>query len=267
MKAALTLVRHSLRRRRTFLIVGVLFLFAFQIFMILVARAIYRTGGFEELGSLMPNFLEQWTNMVALSFKGMVLFGYSHPLVELFLIAIVIGVATEPATEIESKFIDLLMARPLPRSAAIVRSMIVVLIVTAGAVGSMFAGQSIGLRLFTPATADAPGLRVSLYLITNLALLILAWGGIALTIAAFSKRRATAVAICGFLAFAMFVLDYVGRFWQKISTISKLSPFHYYSPFPLIGGAHLRSNDVIVLLAIFLAGSAIANVVYARRDL
>jgi hypothetical protein len=58
----MTLVRHSLRRRRTFLIAGGLFLFAFQIFMILVARAIYRTGGFEELGSLMPNFLEQWSS-------------------------------------------------------------------------------------------------------------------------------------------------------------------------------------------------------------
>ncbi len=44
---------------------------------------------------------------------------------------------------------------------------------------------------------------------------------------------ATAVAICGFLAFAMFVLDYVGRFWQAIGGVSMLSPFHYYSPFPL----------------------------------
>jgi ABC-type transport system involved in multi-copper enzyme maturation permease subunit len=263
----MTLVRHSLRRRRTFLIAGGLFLFAFQIFMILVARAIYRTGGFEELGSLMPNFLEQWTNMVALSFKGMVLFGYSHPLVELFLIAIVIGVATEPAMEIESKFIDLLMARPLRRSAAIVRSMILVLIVTAGAVGSMFLGQWIGLRLFTPATAQAPELRTSLYLVANLAVLILAWGGIALAIAALSRRRATAVAICGFFAFAMFVLDYTGRFWQKIATTSRLSPFHYYSPFPLIGGARLPRLDVIVLVAIFIAGSLVATIAYARRDL
>ncbi len=267
MSGIVTLVRHSLRRRRTFLIVGALFLAFFQIFMILVARSIHKSGGFSELESLMPNFLEQWTNMVALSFKGMVLFGYSHPLVELFLIAIVIGVATEPAIEIESKFIDLLMARPLRRSAAIIRSMIVVLLVTAGAVGSMFAGQWIGLRLLTPSTAQAPELRVSFYLVANLAFLILAWGGIALAIASFAKRRTTAVAICGFLAFAMFVLDYVGRFWQKIATISRLSPFHYYSPFPLIGGATLRLADVIVLVAIFIAGSAIANVVYARRDL
>lgn len=267
MSSAMALVRHSLRRARTLLIAGSVFLAIFQIFLILAARSLYNSGGFAQLGGLMPNFLQQWTNMAALSFKGMVLFGYSHPLLELFLVAVAIGIATEPVGEIESKFVDLIMARPVARSAPIVRSIAVLVAVTAGAVISMWIGQSIGLRVFTPAGAEVPADRVSAALMLNLAVLILAWGGIALAVASLSRRRASAVAICGFLAFAMFVLDYVGRFWQAVAAISRISPFHYYSPFPLIGGATLPWINIAVLLSIFIAGSAVAMVAYGRRDL
>lgn len=267
MSGAWALVRHSLRRSRTFLVSGALFLAVFQIFIILAARALHKSGAMAQLGGLMPNFLEQWTNMMALSFKGMVLFGYSHPLLELFLIAVAISIGTEPVGEIESKFVDLMMARPVPRTAAIARSIVVLLMITAGAMASMSIAQRIGLHLLTPAGAEPPAARVSLLLMINLAVLILAWGGITLAVASISKRRATAAAVCGFLAFAMFVLDYVGRFWTEIAPISKLSPFHYYSPFPLIGGTELPMADVAVLVAIFLLGSLIAVVAYARRDL
>ncbi len=267
MSGVLTLVRHSLRRRRTFLIVAALVLALFQIFMIVVARSIHNSGGFTPLAALMPKFFQQWTNMVAFSFRGIVLFGYSHPLVQLFLVAIAIGVATEPAAEIESKFVDLLMARPVPRSAAIVRSAVVLLAVILGAVGSMYVAQWIGLRLLTPATAEAPEQRVIFHLVINLALLIAAWGAIALTVSAFCNRRATAVAFCGFLAFTMFILDTVARFWSEIATLSRVSPFHYYNPFALIGGASLQMLDLAVLAAIFIAGSALAAIVYASRDL
>jgi hypothetical protein len=73
--------------------------------------------------------------------------------------------------------------------------------------------------------------------------------------------------ICGLLAFSMFIIDYVGRIWSKLDTVALLSPFHYYSPFQMLGGAALQWRDVLVLLAIFVAGTIAANVIYARRDL
>jgi hypothetical protein len=97
--------------------------------------------------------------------------------------------------------------------------------------------------------------------------LVLAWGGVALALASFAKRRATAAAACGFLAFAAFVLDYVGRFWDAVRPLSRISPFHYFDPFALIGGQPLKVADIITLAAIFIVSAAIANVVYARRDL
>lgn len=266
MTAVGALVAHSLRRRRGFLIAALVTVVAFQFFMIAAARSLEESGGFSELRALMPDFLQRMTNMAAASFQGIVLFGYSHPAVLVCLIALAVTIGTEPAAEIESKFVDLVMARPVRRAAVVNRTLVVLIAATVGAVGCMVAATTIGLRLLAP-SLPGPEPRVILSLAVNLALVVVAWGAIALMLAAFSKRRATAAAACGLLAFATFVLDYVGRFWQAVSGISRISPFHYFSPFEMIGGRPLSLVDVAVLLAIIGSGSVIAHVVYARRDL
>ena len=261
------LLAHSLRRQRVLFIAACVLLFAFQILLILVARGLERSGGFMSLESLIPDFLEQWTNMAALSFAGMVSFAYSHPVVLVFLIVMAIGIGTEPLGEIDAKFVDLLMARPLPRRSAINRSITLLLVATAAAVGSMLLGTWSGLLLLAPASVPGPAPRVILSLAANLALAVLAWGAIALTLGSLARRRATAAGSTGLLALAMFILDYVGRLWEPARGLSRLSPFHYFSPFPLIGGAPLPGRDVVTLAVIFLAGCVAAHVVYARRDL
>ena len=242
-------------------------LVAFQFFMIYAAREVENSGAFRQVEALIPEFMRQWTNMMAASFQGFVLFGYMHPLVQLFLVAMAISIGTEPAAEIESKFIDLLMARPLSRGAAINRTLVVLVVATAGAIVSMLLATWVGLRLLAPSTARLPQPHVVVSLAANLALLVVAWGGVALAIASFSKRRSTAAAACGFLAFAAFVLDYVGRFWDAARPISRISPFHYFDPFALIGGQPLKVADLVTLAAIFGVAALIANVAYARRDL
>jgi hypothetical protein len=131
----------------------------------------------------------------------------------------------------------------------------------------MLAATWSGLRLLTPASARQPELRVVVSLAVNLAFLVLAWGSIALALASLSRRRSTVAAACGLLAFAMFVLDYVGRFWDTVTPVARISPFHYFDPFAMIGGRPLPASDLVTLFAIFAAGAVVANVVYARRDL
>jgi hypothetical protein len=263
----MTLIGHSLRRWRPFLTVAAVVLIVLQLFITLAARSLETSGGFLQLGGLMPQFLEQWTNMMAISFRGFVLFGYSHPLVELFLVAMAIGIATEPAAEVELRVVDVMLSRPVRREAVIGRSVVVLIVAVAIAMSCMLIGTWLGLWLFAPAGAVLPEPRVVLSLAVNLALVVLAWGGIAMAIGAGAKRRAAAASICGFLAFASFVLDYVGRFWSAVAGVSRISPFHYFSPFAMIGGQRLALADVAALLVAFVAGSSIAAVIYARRDL
>ena len=61
--------------------------------------------------------------------------------------------------------------------------------------------------------------------------------------------------------------DYVGRFWDAVAPIARVSPFHYFDPFGLMGGRPLALSDVVTLLAIFSVGGVIANVAYTWRDL
>ena len=267
MSGVITLVRHSLRRWRGFFSATAIVLIAVQFFMILAARSLELSGRFRLVEAVMPAFMAQWTNMMAASFAGFVLFGYSHPLVQLFLVATAIGIGSEPAAEIDTKFIDLLMARPLARSVAINRTLVMLVLVAAGAIVCMVGATWGGLRLLAPASARLPHARVVASLAANLAFLVLAWGGVALALASLSKRRATVAAACGLLAFAMFVLDYVGRFWDAVIPFARVSPFHYFDPFAMIGGRPLPATDLVTLFAIFLAGAVIANVAYARRDL
>jgi len=265
--SVVALVRHSLRRRRGFLLSVALALAVFQFLIIFVARTLEMSGRFQLMQGLMPDFIAEWTHMGAASFNGFVLFGYSDPVVHIFLAAIAISVGLEPAMEIETKFVDLLMARPVARGAIVARTLVVLLLVTWVSLLTMFAANEGGLLLLTPATARRPELSVVASLATGLGFLMLAWGSIALAIASWSRRRATAGATCGFLAFAMFILDYLGRFWDPARTLSAISPFHYFDPFGMIGGASLQLADVLALVGFVVVSAIVALVAYQRRDL
>jgi len=267
MRGVVSLVRHSLRRWRVFLTATAVVLVAFQFFMILAARSLELSGQFRLLEAVLPAFMTQASNMIAASFTGFVLFGYSHPLVQLFLIATAIGLGSEPAGEIDTKFVDLLMSRPLPRTVPINRTLVMLLVVTIGAMVCMLAATWSGLRLLAPASARQPNARVVVSLAANLACLVLAWGGLTMALASMSRRRSTVAGTCGLLAFAMSVLDYVARFWNAVAPAARISPFHYFDPFEIMGGQPLSTTNVVTLLGIFVAGAAIANLAYARRDL
>src|SRR4029079_4524736 len=96
----MTLGSPSLRRCRGLFGATALVLVAFQFFMVLAARRLELSGQFQLLAAMLPAFMTQASNMMAASFTGFVLFGYSHPLVQLFLVATAIGLGSEPAAEI-----------------------------------------------------------------------------------------------------------------------------------------------------------------------
>jgi hypothetical protein len=267
MSGLVTLVRHSLRRRRTFLLVAYGVLFAFQLLIIAAARSLEQSGKFSALGSLLPTFMQQWAGVMVSSFRGLVLLGYTHPIVVLFLIAIATTIATECAEEAELKFVDVIMARPLARSVAINRSIVVLTVVIGAAVACMILGTRTGLALMKPESVASPALRTTLSVAAELALVIFAWGGIALAISSVSTRRASAAGASGLVAVAMFVLAILAGFWDKAAPYAHVSPFYYYHPSQVIGGAALRVSDIAVLVGFGVVGCVVAHIVYAKRDL
>lgn len=267
-RATLVLAAHSLTRLRAVLIGLGLVLAGFQFLLTQVAVFLMRNEAFGMLSALLPAFMRDIAGPATLmSFTGVVSLGYFHPIVIAALVGLAITIATEATGEVERRFVDLTLARPITRRQLVTRTLIVLVVSGALLVQMMSAGSSVGLACCTPAAAPRPSGDAIRALALNLGLLFWCWGGISMAVAATVRRRATAGGAAGIAALAAFLVDYLGRVWEPARLASWLSPFHYFDPIPVVAGAGLSGKNVIVLLATGLIGVGVSYVWFSRRDL
>src|SRR5262249_37578237 len=148
MKTLFHLVLHSIRRIRTLVLAAGLLLAAFQVLLVAVANSIQASDAFEQLGATFPSFLREIIGpsfSAFMSFKGIVSVGYFHLVVIGALVGLSIAIATIPTSEIETRFIDLILSRSVPRHAVITRSIIVCILAIATLLILMLAGTTIRL--------------------------------------------------------------------------------------------------------------------------
>jgi ABC-2 type transport system permease protein len=270
MIGAWILLSHSLKRSRTLVLATGAVLACFQLILVEVAGSIQTSGGFEQLAALLPPFVRELIGPALvsfLSFAGIVCVGYFHLMVMTSLTAVGMALATGPVSEIETGFMDLILARTLARHWVITRSVVLVILSATILLAMMLTGTWVGLMTLAPKAALWPAPKLLLSLAANLGMLMLAWSGIAMAIGAASNRRSVATALAGLLALATFLLDYVGRLWKPAETVAWLSPFRYFSPFDLVMGLPLPLKNLGVLAGIAVAGFAAAYVVFQRRDI
>jgi ABC-2 type transport system permease protein len=269
-RSAFLLLNHSLKRVRGLVLTTGILLSAFQVVLILVGKSFQNNGGFEQLGALIPPVIRELMGpsiVTFLSFAGIVSLGYFHLAPMGALIGVAIALATMPASEVETGFADLILARPLARHWIITRTIAAVFLSTALLLALMTAGTWTGLQALGPKDAEWPSVKLIGSLALNLGMLMLCWSGIALAIGAGARRRSTAGALGGLLALATFLLDYVGRLWQPAESVAWLSPFRYYNPFDLVMGTPLPMKNLEVLGGIAVAGYIAAYFLFARRDI
>jgi hypothetical protein len=269
-RPTLILAGYSLRRMGPMLFGLGLLLAAFQFLLTQVAGYLLRNSAFSQLSMLMPDFVRSIAGPSALafmSFSGIVALGYFHPVIIASLVGLMIAIATEPAAEVETRFVDLTLARPLTRIHVITRTLLVLVVSTTMTLGLMTAGTWAGL--FCCAPADAPPVPAELIasLAISLAAIMACWAGVTLAIASAARRRAVAGALAGAAALAAYLLDYLGRAWEPARVPSAVSPFHYFDPMSLIGGQRLNGWNIGVLVGIAVTGAAVGYVVFARRDI
>jgi hypothetical protein len=265
-RTTLVLVGHSLRRTGA-IVAGVgLLLAAFQFLLTQVASYLLRTSAFGQLSMLVPDFVRTVAGpatLAFLSFGGIVALGYFHPIVIAAVVGVTIAIATEPAAEVERRFVDLTLARPIARAAVITRSVIVVLVAGGVLMGLMAAGTFTGLACCTPAEAERPSAALILSLGVNLASIMLCWSGVALAIAAFVRRRAVAGASP---ARGARVLS-VGLSGARGTSTDREHAFavSYFEPTAHHGPAAERSNGPSFLASRWPAPSRVMS--FARRDI
>jgi ABC-type transport system involved in multi-copper enzyme maturation permease subunit len=131
----------------------------------------------------------------------------------------------------------------------------------------MLAGTWSGIWWIAPRDVARPAPRLILSLALSLWAITLCWGGLAAAVAARSRRRIAAGSLTGLAALAMYLLDYLARFWKPAESFSWLSPFHYYSGLELIVGRSLPLENILILLGTSAAGFGVAYALFTRRDL
>ena len=270
MSGPVFLLRHSIKRARTLVLTTGALLAAFQVLLILVARSIQHSGGFKQLGQLLPPFVRQFMGPAFtsfMSFSGIVCAGYIEIAVVGALVSVSIGLATTPTAEIESGFAELILSRPLARHWIVTRSILVTVLASVILLIIMMGGTWGGLEALAPKDIAWPSTSLILSLALNMGLLMLCWSGVAMAIGCASKRRSVAGTITGLLALTTYLLDYVGRLWRPVERVAWLSPFRYYAPFDLVMGRPLSAKNLVVLGGIAAAGFVTAYVAFARRDI
>uniref|UniRef100_Q027E1 ABC-2 type transporter n=1 Tax=Solibacter usitatus (strain Ellin6076) TaxID=234267 RepID=Q027E1_SOLUE len=259
-----------LHRVRKFLLAAGVLLAGFQVVLILQANSIQASNSFSKMGEMVPAFARDLMGpsfVMFLTFKGIVCLGYFHPIVMGALVSAAVTLATIPVMEIETGFIDLVLARPVARHWIVTRSILAALISIIYLLAMMAVGTWIGLSNFATTDAGRPSAGLVGSLALNLGFLMFCWAGIAMAIGCACRRRGSAGAIAGLLALTAYLTDYIGRTWKPAESIAWLSPFRYYKPFELLMGAALPAKSLYVLGGIAAAAFALAYLLYSRRDI
>jgi hypothetical protein len=266
----IALTRHSLRRFSPFLALMVAVLFVFQVLVVVMAGTFQELGTFDRITALIPPFIRQFLGSSLLgvfTFPGICCVGYFHVAIMAWLVGFAIAVGTEPTSEIERGFTDLVLARPIPRRAIVTRTALVLLASTTLVVAAMVAGTWVGLETQAPPGATWPSPRLVASLAVNLWALAVCWGGLAAAVGATTRRRAVGAGITTVAAFSLFLADYVARAWQPAQAVARFSPFRYYNGMELVAGAPLPAAHLAILGGAAVSGFLAAYILFARRDI
>jgi ABC-2 type transport system permease protein len=262
----LTLIGRSLDRCKGLFAAVAMLLAAFQTALVAIATSFEEGQGFERLLGLVPAFLQEGLAPALASFGGLVSLTFYEPVIVLLAVAFAIYLAAEPAGDVESGLVDLLLARPLPRHRFVTRSLVIMtgaaIVLPAVMALTMWAC----LALFAPSSAKWPELRTVLLLGVQLAAVTWCFGGAGLAASAWSRRRGAAVATVGVAAVTMYLMDSVGDAWASAAWLAWLSPFHAFHGARILAGTSDPVRDLSVLFALGAAGVALAYWRFERRD-
>jgi len=262
------LVRRSFARARGLLLTLAGVLVLFEILVVIAAVYLHERGAFTQIIAFLPFMAQQMLGGVFSSFAGMVAFGYFHPVVVIVFVGMAIAVASEPAADVESGVVDLVLSRPIGRWQVVTRTILVLAGTIIGLASLMVTATRLGMWWFVPAGGPALPLRSLVKLAANLVAVAWVFGALSLAIASVGRRRGLATGAAGLVALALYLLDVLAGLLPRIKPYGVLSPFHYYQPISIVSGLGTQwSADVLLLTIAGVALCGIAYFCFWRRDL
>lgn len=242
----------------------------FQIVLVAEAVRLAKTQSFGLLAGMLPEFLQRGLGdqlaMVA-SVKGTVIFGYFHPIVCILIPLVAMYVTTEPAHDIEARLVDLVLARSMPRSILLTRSLALAAGYIVAAMALTAAGTWAGVQLFHAQPYGVPSFRLIARLLWHLGAVALAVAALGLWLGVVARRRATAFTAGALIVVLLYLVDLLASGSWLLGWVAPLSPFHYYDAFAIAAGQAHQARDLGILLGAAAVLSGVAYWRFERRDL
>jgi hypothetical protein len=262
-----TLVVRSLGRVKILSTSLALVLVGLQLAIIAAARSLMEGDVFQRLSQIAPAFFVQLMGPALTSFSGLVVFAYIDPPIVLIIVMFAVYLASEPAGDVESSLVDLVMARPVSRHVIVTRSFGVMAIGTLLMSGALQATTWAGLWWMAPADALWPDPRTVFSLSAHMTLVAWCFGCIALAASGWARRRGAVVGGIGIVALAAYVIEILEPLWAPARDVAFVSPFHYYRAARIVAGTAPEATNLAVLCSVVLAALAVAYWRHQRRDL
>jgi hypothetical protein len=205
--------------------------------------------------------------LLLVSFPGMVTAGYFHPVIVVMLGLLAIHLATEPAQEVETGLVDLVLARSLPRHYLVTRSLLLMVFVVAMSALAMGGSTWVGLRLFADPAWSWPPAATLASLLLHLSAVACCLGALGLAVAAGARRRNVAFGAVALTAVVLYLVAFLALSWAPARLVAWLSPFYYYPAVAILAGVAPRWSNLLVLTSATVALVAVAYWRFDRRDL
>lgn len=262
------LLREGLRRHGVFLLTCTVLLGAFEYLVCAIISKVDLSGAMENLlVSLPPALREMMREQLFGGFtaRGMLAFGWNHPVPHALGGALAIVLASRAvAGEIGEGTMELVLAQPVSRRRYLLARTSFGLGALAVLAAGGVAGTLAGLRVFglDPLPAGrAFALAASYFLAQS------AWFGATLAFSAWHREASAVSSVAFSVAMASYVLQVIGRLWSPATPLLPLSLYHYHAPETILSRGGLAGPSVAVLLGVALAGLALAQWRFERRDI
>lgn len=259
------LFARTLAWQRTRWIVVVLALFGWGILIPVfytafsdVMRDLANSGAF-------PEELLNFGSGSLFSLPGAVTLGTQHPIAIALVSVFAVGAtSTAIAGERQRGTLEVLLARPLSRTAAYVSIALGLLLVVAVAVAALIGGFVAGAAL-QGVLDDLPVEHLPAVFLNG----FLLWGAFAtfgLAASVSFDRAGPAIGLTLAYLLVNYFFEILGSLWREAEWTQEYSLFHHFNPTEILGGA-AEPIDLLVCAVAFVIPIVYALIVFPRRDL
>lgn len=166
------------------------------------------------------------------------------------------------ASEEKDGTIELLLSRPLSRTAVLISKALVALIIT---VFVGFIGLLITVIMSELVDIDVSSGNIALAAIAS-TMLALSFGSIAFMVSSLGKARVASVGIATLFSLGGYIIDSLSGAASWLEWPSKVFPFHYYQASDILTGTY-NWNNMIYILGVTMFCLIVSVTVFRSRDI